>query len=78
MRVKVSAHEVAQFKSQWPCSGLPDDTSFTFEFDTNGDLVDLYARRINGFSYDTHECDGPALVALSQDAQALTIGREIK
>ena len=59
--VSVSADEVSAFKDQWPCSGLPDDTSLWFQFDKrNGDLVDLRPSNV----------DGDALLALSHDAQA--------
>jgi hypothetical protein len=39
IRVTVSASEVADFRQQWPCSGLPD-TGIGFTFEKNGDLVD--------------------------------------
>ena len=55
--ISVSAREVEQFKSKWPCSGIPSKAvSFTFD-KRNGDLVDCSSR-----------ADGPAMVALSQDA----------
>lgn len=61
--VSVSRSEVISFKSKWPCSGLPDRAHW-FQFDRrNGDLVDLTPNR--------H--DGPALLALSQDAQEWAI-----
>lgn len=56
----VHPEEVAAFKRRWPCSDLPDDTAITFEYEPNGDLV--------GISPDSEDFDGPALVALSQDA----------
>jgi hypothetical protein len=66
---KVSREELDTFKSQWPCHGLPDDLeTVTFDFD-RGDLVDIEARDERGAWVDTSLCDGPALVALSQDAQ---------
>ena len=60
-RVCVSRDDVAAFNSQWPCSGIPERPIW-FEFDSNG-LVDLGPG-------DTSEFDGPALLALSEDAQA--------
>lgn len=58
--VTMSAREVAAFKRSWPASGLPD-RAITFEFDkSNGDLVDLRPRSV----------DGSAAVALSEDAWA--------
>jgi hypothetical protein len=59
-RVTVSAGEVWEWSRRWPCSGLDGPCSFTFD-KRNGDLVDV--------AHPGSE-DGPALVALSQDAQA--------
>ncbi|MER9680809.1 hypothetical protein NKJ23_15955 [Mesorhizobium sp. M0184] len=60
------------FKSTWPCHGLPDSLNrLTFEFGSNGDLVDIEAKARNGRRLDSAEFDGPAMVALSQDAQKL-------
>lgn len=59
-RVTVTRKEVEAFKDSWPCSGLPDK-AITFEFDKKGNLV--------GIQPDSSEFDGPALLALSQDAQ---------
>jgi hypothetical protein len=61
--VTVSAFEVDNFNSRWPCSPIPR-RSIWFQFDKrNGDLVDIRP----GLSQDF---DGDALLALSQDAQA--------
>jgi len=61
VRVTMTADDVARFKSRWPASGLPT-RSMWFMFDKrNGDLVDI--------SPGSERFDGPALVALSQDAQ---------
>ena len=61
VRVTMSADDVARFKSQWPASGLPT-RAIWFEFQrSNGDLVDM--------SPGSERFDGPALAALSQDAQ---------
>lgn len=59
IRVTVSASEVADFRRQWPCSGLPD-TGIGFTFDKKGDLVDISPEGV----------DGSACLALSQDAWA--------
>jgi hypothetical protein len=60
-RVAVSAEEVYQFNTRWPCSELSANHGLSFTFDKrNGDLVDHNARQFE---------DGSALVALSQDAQ---------
>lgn len=63
-RVHVSAQDIAYFCRRWPASGLHGLRGVEFEFAKNGDLVDIEYR--NGSSEDW---DGPALVALSQDAQ---------
>lgn len=61
-----------EFKRSWPCHGLPDMLhSISFEFASNGDLVDIEAYDDSGVLMDSAEFDGPALLALSQDAQAL-------
>lgn len=67
--VTVSPEEVHAFASTWPCSGLNTDLGFVFEFSaSNGDLVDLNEIRDGrAFPHDD-EGDGPALVALSDDA----------
>lgn len=58
--VTVSRDEVETFKSQWPCSGLPNKAVW-FQFEKrNGDLVDIKP----GFE----RYDGDALLALSHDA----------
>lgn len=64
VRVDVPASDVARFRRVWPCSGLPDaGGGFTFAR-RNGDLVDLHG------ALARPDADGPALVALSQDAAA--------
>jgi hypothetical protein len=61
-RVMCSAADVAAFTSKWPGSGLTGQP-IAFDFDArNGDLVDVYPNRASE--------DGPALLALSHDAQA--------
>src|SRR5579884_2474472 len=61
-----------RFAHKWPCSGFPEDVCVTFEFASNGDLVD-----INWHSAETgcdiaepNGVDGSALLALSEDAQS--------
>lgn len=62
--------EIDAFKATWPCHGLPDTLNvLAFTYSDNGDLVDVHARSRNGRPLDTHTFDGPALVALSYDAQ---------
>lgn len=63
-RVAVSEQDLYDFMRQWPCSGLDGLRGVTFMYESNGDLVDIYYK--NGSSDDW---DGPALLALSEDAQ---------
>lgn len=59
-----------KFKRSWPCHGLPDELhSISFEFAGNGALIDIEAFDDTGKPLDSAEFDGPALLALSQDAQ---------
>jgi len=62
--VSASEQDVAGFCQSWPASNLRGLRGVTFEFARNGDLIDIKYR--NGSSEDW---DGPALVALSNDAQ---------
>lgn len=76
MRVFVSESEVDTFRRTWPCSNLPTNSGITFEFDGpngDGDLVDITLS--NGV--DSSEYDGPAMLALSNDAQVQRIGHEV-
>lgn len=60
------------FKAQWPCHGLPDNLwRITFSFEANGDLCEIDARARNGRWIDSTNFDGPALVALSENAQRM-------
>ncbi len=61
-KVTVSEDGVQAFMRLWPCSGLAG-TELWFEFASNGDLVDIGPG-------DTESQDGPALLALSHDAQS--------
>lgn len=65
MRIFVNESQVSAFRQSWPCSGLPDDSSITFEFATNGNLLDVEF----GNGEEVWKYDSSALVALSQDAQ---------
>lgn len=61
---------LSEFKGKWPCHGLPDSLhSISFEFANNGDLIDIEAFDDEARPMDSAEFDGPALVALSQDAK---------
>lgn len=62
--VSISAQDVAAFKDNWPCSGLPEKRIWA-QFDKrNGDLVDLAPSNL-----EERGADGSALLALLQDAQ---------
>lgn len=66
----ISRREIESLKERWPCHRLPDNLwSLWFSFDSNGDLVDIVAKARNGRTLDIATFDGPALVALSEDAQ---------
>lgn len=60
--VTVGQPEVHEFKRQWPASGLGSGPYY-FEFDSRGNLVDVEGPGAQSWA------DGPALVALSEDAQ---------
>jgi hypothetical protein len=75
--VRVSGEEVNTFNRQFPCSGIPDDSSFEFELDAkNGDLVNIVMwinpdsvyQDYHGENVDSAEYDGDGLLALSNDA----------
>lgn len=62
--VSISARDVADFKSSWSCSGLPERRIWA-QFDKrNGDLVDLTPNDL-----EDKGADGSAVLALLQDAQ---------
>lgn len=72
--ITINYSELDAFKRSWPCHGLPDDLEWvSFMFDGRGDLVDLEAvTSVNGslrMVVDTADFDGPALLALSEDAR---------
>jgi hypothetical protein len=61
-------HEsIEAFKRSWPCSGIPALESISFDFD-GSDLVEIIAIDEDSEYIDSAEFDGPALLALSQDA----------
>jgi hypothetical protein len=62
-RVTFSKKYVEDFKRRWPASGLPSK-SLWFEMDHEGNLVDIGPG-------DTEKFDGPALLALSEDAKEI-------
>ena len=81
--VRVSSKEVNTFRDHFPCSGIPENTSFQFELDgRNGDLVDIVAwvnpdglyEDYQGESVDSADFDhGSGLQALSLDATNLCV-----
>lgn len=66
--VAMGRNDVAKFRSSWPASGLDRLRSVKFEYDSRGDLVDIHCNKKHG---SCERFDGPALNALSQDAQCL-------
>lgn len=67
----IGLKELHRFKSSWPCHGFPDSLArVVFEFEPNGDLVDSNAYARNGKPLDSSAFDGPALLALCNDARA--------
>lgn len=69
MQVTLNRHEIAAFKRTFPCSGLPDLLSITFDYESNGDLCGITAVDEDGRWIDSEEFDGAGLLALSQDCQ---------
>jgi hypothetical protein len=68
-RVVVNYPELVKFMDNWPCHGFPDNLwSISFDFDHNGDLVDIEAWSDQGEMLYSGDFDGPALLALSLDA----------
>ena len=61
MKVIVSKNEVATFNQKWPCSELRDTRAYWFEFEPNGDLVDVDV---------PEQDDGAAASAMASDCRA--------
>lgn len=67
--VSVSSGETTEFNRHWPCSNIPDGSTFLIELDArNGDLVDITMHLEDGQFADSSEYDGQALLALTHDA----------
>jgi len=69
--VMMKPDDVAEFNSRWPGSKLDENLYYFFEFDSEGNLVDLWCQkspRKGARRLDTEKYDGPELLALSQDA----------
>ena len=67
-KVTMTGAEVRAFARQWPGSKLEGVGGVTFEFASNGDLVDMYPTNRRHYTR-LRKADGSALLALSQDAQ---------
>jgi len=66
--VVVDGEDIGGFMATWPGSNLRADATLTFTFDSgNGDLVDM-DMAVDGRVTSTHDVDGPALAALSEEA----------
>jgi hypothetical protein len=74
--VLVTTAELRNFKASWPCSGIPADVCVAFEFDFNGNLVDVKWFDEDGIDVAEPEADGSAVSALSQGAQKFLEGKE--
>lgn len=69
-KVFLDHHQIESFKRSYPCSGIPELSGITFEFDSRGNLVDIIALSWEDGTYtDSSEFDGAGLLALSHDAQ---------
>jgi hypothetical protein len=67
--VSVSSEETRSFNRQFPCSNVPDGSTFLIELDArNGDLVDVTMHLEDGEYVDSSQYDGYALLALMNDA----------
>jgi hypothetical protein len=60
-KVIVSRELVSAFNSQWPCSELRSTRAYFFEFDTDGDLIDM--------DVPEHD-DGRAASAMADDCRS--------
>jgi hypothetical protein len=60
-KVRVSRDGVAAFNRRWPGSSLRDSRAYWFEFDRNGDLIDVDV---------PEQDDGPAAAAMAEDCKA--------
>lgn len=69
MEITFKSDRIESFKASWPCNHIPELSEITFEMESNGDLVDIVALDANGEYVDSAEFDGPALLALSDDAR---------
>jgi hypothetical protein len=74
--VAVSAQDVREFNRTWPCSNIPE-IGIKFVFDHTGNLVDIIPEDWRDMR-DSSKFDGPALLALSQDAQSFQPKMEAK
>ena len=71
--VSVSEDETREFIRQFPCSNIPDGSTFLIELDArNGDLVDI-TMHLDGQCVDSSDYDGAGLLALTQDANNFAV-----
>jgi hypothetical protein len=80
VRAIVTSAEMLGFARRWPCANFPEDLGVCFEFDSNGNLVDI--EWFNAWSGKrTHEpigIDERALLAVSEDAQNGLLGTRVQ
>lgn len=62
--------ELDAFKATWPCHGIASNIAKVwFQWDDNGDLIDVRACYRNGRVAAPIAYDGPAILALCADMQ---------
>lgn len=72
--VSVSSEETRSFNRQFPCSNIPDGSTFLIELDArNGDLVNVTMHLADGEYVDSSEYDGAPLLALTTDANNIAV-----
>ena len=58
MRVTLTHEEISAFKRTFPCRGLPELNSITFEYESNGDLCGIEAFDSDNRPIDSETFDG--------------------
>jgi hypothetical protein len=72
--VSVSGEETRGFNKQFPCSNIPNGSTFLIELDArNGDLVNVTMHLEDGECVDSSEYDGAGLLALTTDANNFAV-----
>lgn len=76
MRKIVESFELRDFASRWPGAGFPDEHGIAFDFDVDGNLVDVdWFNSWSGKSVPQPDgVDERAVLAVALDAQLGNIG----